>query len=113
MRFALLPARRFGTVGIPALIEDVRYGSLIADKAFDSDAIIAALNDRGARVVTSQYPRRAGPLKIDTEVAEWRHLIENFSSGLKAFKRIAMRGGKAAPSFSAMTDLAAARIHAG
>ena len=50
---------------------------MIADKAFDSNAIIANLNERGAKIVISQHPRRALPLRLDTELYKWRHLIKS------------------------------------
>src|SRR3954454_4527205 len=89
----------------------VRCPDLIADKAFDSNEIIADLNERGAKVVISQHPRRATPLQIDAEMYKWRHLIENFFCKLKEFKRIAMRADKTDQSFEAMIYLAAAVIN--
>ena len=59
VRFILLPGQRFDTVGVPPLIDGLSFGALIADKAFDSNAIIADLNERGAKIVISQHPRRA------------------------------------------------------
>ncbi|MGY4411487.1 hypothetical protein ACVWW4_003223 [Bradyrhizobium sp. LB7.1] len=41
VRFVLLPGQRFDTVGVPPLIEGLAFNALIADKAFDSNAIIA------------------------------------------------------------------------
>jgi hypothetical protein len=43
VRFVLLPGQRFDTVGVPPLIDGVTFAALIADKAFDSNAIIAGL----------------------------------------------------------------------
>ena len=77
LRFVLLPGQRFDTIGVPPLIEGVAFDALIADKAYDSDSIIAELNARGAKAVISQHPRRARPLRIDEEMYKWRHLIEN------------------------------------
>jgi transposase len=108
VRFKLLPGHRFDTVGVAPLIDGVEFGGLIADKAFDSDAIIAELNERGAKVVISQHPRRSRPLAIDAEIYKWRHLIENFFGKLKEFKRIALRADKTDQSFEAMIYLAAA-----
>ena len=56
----------------------IAFGGLIADKAFDSNAIIANFNERGAKIVISQHARRVLPLRLDTELYKWRHLIENF-----------------------------------
>ena len=111
VRFVLLPGQRFDTVGVAPLIEGVEFDALIADKAFDSDAIISELNERGAKVVISQHPRRTKPLSIDKDMYAWRHLIENFFAKLKEFKRIAMRADKTDQSFSAIIHLAAAVIN--
>ena len=111
VRFVLLPGQRFDTAGMPPLIEGLPFDALIADKAFDSNAIIAELDARGAKVVISQHPRRARPLAIDQEIYKWRHLIENFFCRLKDFKRIAMRADKTDQSFASMIHLAAAVIN--
>jgi transposase len=108
VRFVLLPGQRFDTVGVPPLIEGLDFDALIADKAFDSNTIIADLDARRAKIVISQHPRRSQPLKIDEEMYKWRHLIENFFCKLKEFKRIAMRADKTDESFAAMIHLAAA-----
>ena len=111
MRFVLLPGQRFDTAGVAPLIKDVEFGGLTADKAFDSNWIIEDLNERKAKIVISQHPRRASPLKIDAEIYKWRHLIENFFGKIKEFKRIAMRSDKTDESFEAMIYLATAVIH--
>ena len=62
VRFVLLPGHRFGTVFVPPLIDGVSFAALIADKAFDSNAIIADLGKRGAKTVTARHPRFAPPI---------------------------------------------------
>jgi transposase len=111
VRFVLLPGQRFDTVGVAPLIAGIKFDALLADKAFDSNNIIAELNQRGAKVVISQHPRRAQPLEIDAEIYKWRHLIENFFRKIKEFKRIAMRSDKTDQSFAAMIYRAAAVIN--
>jgi transposase len=111
VRFVLLPGHRFDTVGVAPLIDGLAFEGFIADKAFDSNSIIADLNARGAKIVISQHPRRASPLPIDAEIYKWRHLIENFFGKLKEFKRIAMRADKTDQSFAANIHLAAAVIN--
>ncbi len=56
VRFVLMPGHRFDTVGVPPLIDALSFGGLIADKAFDSNAIVAELYERGAKIVISQHP---------------------------------------------------------
>jgi len=111
VRFTLLPGHRFDTVGVPPLIKEVKFGALLADKAFDSNWIIDELNDRGAKIVISQHPRRAKPIDIDAEMYKWRHLIENFFCKLKEFKRLAMRACKTDQSFESMIYLCAGIIN--
>ena len=111
VRFVLCPDSASTRSALPPLIDGIAFGALIADKAFDSNAIIADLDARGAKVVISQHPRRAKPLAIDEEMYKWRHLIENFFCKLKEFKRIAMRADKTDQSFAAMIHLAAAVIN--
>jgi len=43
------------------------------------------LNERGAKVVISQRPKRRAPLDIDLDIYKWRHLIENSFCKLKEF----------------------------
>ena len=111
VRFVLLAGQRFDTVGVPPLLDGIEFEALIADKAFDANAIITDLDERGAKVVISQHPRRASPRPIDEEMYKWRHLIENFFCKLKEFKRIAMRADKTDHSFTAMIYIAAAVIN--
>jgi hypothetical protein len=63
-----LPGHHFDTVGVAPLIDGLAFDGFIADKAFDSNSIIADLNGRGAKIVISQHPRRASPLPIDAEI---------------------------------------------
>ena len=111
VRFILLPGQRFDSIGVPPLIDGIDFDGLIADKAFDSNSIIADLNERGAKIVIAQHPRRAQPISIDADIYKWRHLIENFFAKLKEFKRIAMRADKTDQSFAALIYLAAAVIN--
>ena len=59
VRFELLPGQRHDTVGVAPLIEDVAFGGLIADKAFDASWIVAELDARGAQVVLASAAREA------------------------------------------------------
>lgn len=84
---------------------------MLADKAFDSNWIIADMNARGALLCSLQRPQRLAPLIIDPEIYKSRHLIENFFCKLREFKRIAMRSDKTDTSFEAMIYAAAALIN--
>jgi transposase len=96
---------------VAPLIQDIEFGGLIGDTAFDANWIINELNERGATIVISQMPQRTAPLEIDRDLYKWRHLIENFFCKLKDYKRIALRSDKTDQSFTAMIHLAAAMIN--
>jgi len=111
VRFILLPGHRYDTVGVAPLIRGLRFDALLADKAFDSNWIIDALNDRGALICISQRPQRKKSLEIDEHMYRLRHLVENFFCKLMEFKRIAMRSDKTDTSFAAMISACAAIIN--
>ena len=111
VRFVLLAGHRFDTAGVAPLIDGISFDAILADKAFDSNWIIADMNARGALICISQHPRRCKPLHIDPEIYKCRHLIENFFCKLKEFKRIAMRADKTDTSFKAMIYAVAAIIN--
>ena len=110
MRFVLLSSHRFDTVGVPPLIDSLDFNALIADKAFDSNTIIANLNNRGAKIVIAQHPRRTKPLPLDAEMYKSRHLIESFFCKLKEVKRIDRPADKTNTSFKAIIHLAAIHL---
>ncbi len=106
-----MPGQRHDSVGVAPLIRDLDFGGLIADKEFDANWIIEAMNARGAQIVISQRPQRLQPLDIDDEIYKWRHLIENFFCKLKEFKRIALRSDKTDESFESMIYACSAIIN--
>jgi transposase len=97
-------------VGVAPLISGIRFGALLADKAYDSNWIIEDMNVRGAKIVISQRAQRRDPLTIDEEMYKWRHLVENYFCKLREFKRVAFRSDKTDNSYSAMIYLAATAI---
>lgn len=111
MRFHLMPANRYDTVGVAPLIEGVTFGALLADKAFDSNWIVEEMQAREAEIVISQRPQRKAPLEIDAEMYKWRHLVENYFQKLKDFKRIAMRSEKTDSSYAGMIYLCSGLIN--
>src|SRR5271166_3699619 len=107
-RFVLLPGQRHDSIGVEPLITGVDFDALIADKAFDNDALRATLNERGAIAVIPAKADRKAPIPHDVEMYKWRRLVENFFQRLKQFRRIATRYDKTDASFAAAIYLAAA-----
>jgi transposase len=106
-RFVLLPGQRHDSVGIEPVIAGVEFDALIADKAFDNNALRASLNDRGALAVIPSKADRKNPIPHDAEMYKWRHIIENFFQRLKEFRRTATRYDKTDTCFGSTLYLAA------
>ena len=92
------------------LIEAVDPGALIADKAFDADAFIAALNDRAIVPVIPSKSNRKPRARATSPSTAKRNLIERFFNKLKHFRAIATRYDKLAKIFLAGVQLACAAI---
>ena len=93
-----------------ALIEAVDPGALIADKAFDADPFIAALDARAIIPVIPSKSNRKTPRPCDFALYCERNLIERFFNKLKHFRAIATRYDKLAKIFLAGVQLACAAI---
>ena len=91
-----------------ALIEAVDPGPLIADKAFDADPFIAALNDRAIVPVIPSKSNRKTPRPCDFALYCERNLVERFFNKLKHFRAIATRYDKLAKIVLAGVQLACA-----
>lgn len=113
MRFGLLPGLRHESVGVEPLIEDIDFGALLADKAFDTNWLRAELNERGSIAVIPPKSNRVEKVErvdCDFEMYLWCHLVENFFCKLKEFRRIATRYDKTGESFTSMIHLVSSLI---
>ena len=78
MRFVILPGQAHDLKGTPDLLEDLQFGALIGDKAFDADWLLEEVERRGADAVIPSKKSRTDPRDHDLEMYKWRHQIENF-----------------------------------
>jgi transposase len=76
VRFTLLAGQRHDSIGVEPLIANVDFGALLADKAFDNDALRTSLKDRGAAAVIPATASRSSRSQYDVEMYKWRHLVE-------------------------------------
>ena len=97
-------------MGADHLLPTMLADTLIADKAFDADAFIAALNDRAIVPVIPSKSNRKSPRPCDFALYCERNLIERFFNKLKHFRAIATRYDKLAKIFIAGVQLACAAI---
>ena len=108
--FRLMPGQAHDLRETRALLQGMKAGHLLADRAFDADWL---RNDMLARGITPVIPPKSSrkfPAEFDKETYKWRHLIENYFGKLKENRGIAMRSCKTDQSFTAFISLAATMI---
>jgi transposase len=83
---------------------------VIADKAYDVDAIVAEVERLGATAVIPPKRNRRQQRPYDKHLYKERHLVECFFCKIKEFRRVATRYEKLAITFLAMVTIAACLI---
>ena len=92
------------------MIEDINADAVLADKGYDADYIIKAVEDIGAIAVIPPKSNRKTPREYDKELYKERNLIERLFNKLKHFRRIATRYDKTALSFMSFLNIAAINL---
>lgn len=90
------------------LVEDLRFSALIADRGYDANALVSAVEQRGALAVIPPRSNRLVQRHYDRHLYRRRNLIERFFNRLKQFRRVATRYDKLARSFLVFAQLACA-----
>jgi transposase len=83
---------------------------LLADRAYDSDALREALATRRAKANIKPMPNRVNIPKFNKKLYRKRNLVERFFNKLKHFRAIATRFEKHDANYLALVKLASARI---
>jgi transposase len=83
---------------------------LLADRAYDSDALRDALATRRAKANIKPMPNRVNIPKFNKTLYRKRNLVERFFNKLKHFRAIATRFEKHDANYLALVKLASARI---
>jgi transposase len=80
--------------------------AVIADKGYDSKAVVALVQTKGAEAVIPTLRNRKEKGEIDTERYKDRNLAERFWHKVKQFRRVATRYDKTARNFLAFVHVA-------
>jgi transposase len=83
---------------------------LLADRAYDSDALRTTLSARGAWANIKPMPNRKNIPAFSAYLYRYRNLVERFFNKLKHFRAIATRYDKYDANYLALIKLAASRI---
>jgi transposase len=113
-----LPVRLLITAGqasdktaVPELLDGPSAPqALVADRGYDSDAVLALVTARGAEPHIPSTSRRCIKRSVDPGLYRQRSLAERYFCKLKHFRRIATRFGKLARNFLASVALASTRL---
>ena len=85
-------------------------GNVLADKAYDTNGIVALVEELGAVVVIPSKKNRLVQRVIDRNLYRDRNKVERFFSRLKQFRRLATRYDKTACSFLGMLHFVSALL---
>ena len=87
------------------LIEGFQADYVIADKGYDSDAFVQAINSTGAEAVIPPRSNRKKMRSYDEELYKDRNLVERLFQKLKHYRRIATRYERLARNYLSMLAL--------
>jgi transposase len=93
-----------------ALLDHFTAAAVIADKAYDTDAILAAVAAAGALAVIPPRATRRDQRATDWQLYQQRHKIENLFGFMKHYRRVFARFDKLARRYLAFVHLVAACI---
>jgi transposase len=93
------------------MLDTVKAGQiLLADRAYDSDALRKELAARGAWANVKPMPRRVNVPAFSPLLYRYRNRVERFFNKLKHFRAVATRFEKHDANYLALVKLAAIRI---
>jgi len=92
------------------LIKDFDADYVLADKGYDSDQLIEAIEASGAEAVIPPRNHRNEKRTYDRELYQERNLVERLFQKLKQFRRIATRYEKLKRNYQAMLFLVSSMI---
>jgi transposase len=92
------------------LLAKIRPKAFLADKAYDANALIEALEKRQITPVIPSKSNRKEPQNTDCALYKERNLVERFFNIIKHFRDIVTRYDKLANTFFGATHLIAAVI---
>lgn len=108
--FELSEGQRHDSQPAPTLIDRYRPRCLLADKAYDSDAIRALLQELGSDVVIPFKANRTNPGICDAELYKARSQIECTFNLLKQARRFATRYEKTLRNYAAVVAIGCAML---
>ena len=106
LRFAVTPGQDSDIGAAPELIAGIPAGRVLADKGYDSDAFVEAVEKAGAEAVIPPRSNRVAPREYDRHWYKDRNLVERFFNKIKNCRRVATRYEKTKRNFEGFLHIA-------
>ena len=111
IRVVLTPGQASDKAAVPDLIDGLALArNLVADRGYDSHAIVELIAARGAKAHIPTQRDRKVQRSVNLKLYRQRNLIERCFNKLKRFRRIATRFEKLARNYLAAVVLASTRL---
>ena len=110
VRLVLSPGQAGDAPRAPALLDGLRPRHVVADAAYDSDAIRERVRRAGARACIRPNPTRRRKKRYDRRRYRHRNVVERFFGAVKRFRRVATRYEKKAENYLGFAWLAAVLV---
>ena len=92
------------------LIKDYHPQALIADKGYDDDTLIKAVEADGIKAVIPPRKNRKEQREYDKHLYKERHLVECFINKIKHYRRVFSRFEKLSKNYMGFLSFASALI---
>ena len=110
LKFILTPGQRNDITQAEFLIKDFKNTTVIADKGYDSNALIDVIAENQSEAVIPPRKNRKTQRAYDLHLYKERHLIECFFGKIKHFRRVFSRFDKTADAFMGFLNFVATLI---
>ena len=107
VRFVLTGGQVHDVTQAQALLEEIEPEAVLADKAYDADALLSCIESKGAKAVIPPKANRKEQREFDRHQYRNRNVIERFFARIKQFRRVATRFEKLATRFASFVELVA------
>jgi len=110
IKFTLTPGQQHDITQAEVLLKDIQGANILADKAYYSIKLITMMESQSCTAVIPSKKNSKHPREIDLHIYKERHLIENFFSKIKHFRRVFSRFDKTIANYLGFINFAGALI---
>ena len=111
VRILLTPGQSSDMTAVPELLAGLPIPTtVVADRGYDSNAVIDLIRKSGAEPSIPSTAQRTIRRSVNPDIYRQRNLVERFFCSIKQFRRVATRFDKLARNFLATVLLASTRL---